>query len=395
MAFTGATLQAWYASTGVNITTIGLLSLAGQPYVFKFLWAPLLDRYPLFFFSRKQNAQRKNWILMSQVVLTGCFVLMSFLHPQQTPLILALMALLLGFASATHDIAIDAYRTDALPPSQRGFGVAVSVAGYRIAMLVSGGIILIVADYHGWQTALMLMALLMLGCFFISWFAPAPLYHVEPPRSLSDAVSGPFKEFMQRQQKPSIVWFLLFIILYKLGDAFAGSLTTTFLLRGVGFSLTEIGFSSKTVGLAATLAGVFIGGLFLYRFGLYRALLVFGLFQAFTNLGFVWMAGQYQNFWAMVGIISLENLAGGMGTAAFVALLTGLCHHRYSATQFAMFSALAALGRVYAGPLAGWGVEWMGWQNFYVFSFVIALPGLLMLYYLKTPINYLEEVNKK
>ncbi len=394
LALSGSTLQAWYAITAVDITTIGFLSLVGQPYVFKFLWAPILDRYAPQILKRLHD-RRKFWIVSSQLVLVLVIVLMSWQDPQKTPVLLGFLALMLAFASATQDIAIDAYRTDLLRPPERGLGAALSVAGYRVAMLVSGGLVLVLADQIGWHLSLLLMALLMSISLLLSYFSPDSLYQEKPPSSLYAAVVEPFRAFIFRKSfSVPALWFLLFIIIYKLGDAFAGTLTTTFLIRGAGFSLTEIGLATKTVGLAATLLGVFIGGLILYRKGLYFSLLWFGIFQAVTNLGFVVMAASGHDFVMMLVVIAMENLAGGMGTAAFVAFLTGLCDHRFSATQFALFSALSAVARVYVGPMAGYGVAILDWQNFYWLSFVIALPGLFLLYRLKVDIELMDTHEK-
>ncbi len=397
LALSGSTLQAWYAVTSVDITTIGFLSLVGQPYVFKFIWAPLLDRYTPIYVKQFSFGKRKSWIALSQSLLVIIIFIMSFQSPEKTPLLLGFLALMLAFASATQDIAIDAYRTDVLEPSERGLGAAVSVAGYRVAMLVSGGIALVFADIIGWQLTLIFMSSLMFINIFISLFLPEPKWVQAAPISLKAAIKDPFKEFLNRSPLAHSVWYknkaillLLLIVLYKLGDAFAGTLTTAFLIRGANFSLIDIGLATKTIGLIATLLGVFLGGLFLYRKGLYYSLLWFGLFQAFTNLGFVALASSDKSYFLMLSVIGLENLAGGMGTAAFVAFLMGLCHHRYSATQFALFSALSAVARVYVGPMAGYGVQWLDWNWFFLLTFFLALPGVLLLRYLRDEVKALD-----
>ena len=393
LALSGSTLQAWYAISNVDIATIGFLSLVGQPYVFKFLWAPLLDRYspPLI------KNRRKSWIVLSQLALVLVILAMSFQSPEKTPVLLGFLALLLAFSSASQDIAIDAFRTDVLKPSERGLGAALSVGGYRIAMLVSGGIALVFADVIGWQLTLILMAALMAVNIVFVNFYPEPIYQKTPPLTLTLAVIEPFKEFLTRKSLSTTMyfnhsfgvkalWILAFIVIYKLGDAFAGTLTTAFLIRGAHFTLTEIGIAVKTIGLIATLGGVFLGGLILFRKGLYYSLMFFGLFQAFTNLGFVILSSTEKSYFLMSTVIGLENLAGGMGTAAFVAFLMGLCNHKYSATQFALFSALAAVARVYVGPMAGYGVQWLDWTWFFLVTFFMALPGLFLLKYLKNDI---------
>jgi len=394
LALSSSTLQAWYAVSNVDITTIGFLSLVGQPYVYKFLWAPLIDRYfPLTIINRfKRLGNRKQWMLLTQLLLSLIIVLMSFLTPAKAPLYLAALALMLAFASATQDIAFDAYRADILLAKERGLGAALSVGGYRVAMLVSGGVILVMADYMGWQLSLLLMSALMLTSALVSYFAPEPELVSKPPISLKQAVVEPFKAFFLQApwDTNKVVLILIFIIIYKLGDAFAGSLTTTFLLRYLHFSLTEVGLAMKSVGLLATLLGVFLGGLILYHYGLYKALLGFGIFQAVTNLGFVVLTLVEPQYWMMISIIGLENLAGGMGTSAFVALLMGLCHQSYSATQFALLSAFSAIARVYVGPISGYGINYLGWYEFYLMTFFIALPSLFLLMFLKTTVVSLD-----
>jgi len=412
LALSGSTIQAWYAVSSVDITTIGFLSLVGQPYVFKFIWAPILDRFTPNIFKNTVFAsefvkhafsqRRKAWILLSQSCLVFILVLMAFQSPEKAPVFLAFLALMLAFFSATQDISIDAYRTDVLKPLERGLGAALSVGGYRVAMLVSGGLALVMADYLGWQLTILLMSALMLANCIISFFSPQPVYQQAAPASLSSAIKDPFKEFITRYSPAQVsltnsllqnkaVLFLFFIVIYKMGDAFAGTLTTAFLIRGLNFSLTDIGLATKTIGLLATLIGVFWGGLFLYRKGLYLSLMWFGLLQAITNLGFVILSMSGKSHLLMMAVIGLENLAGGMGTAAFVAFLMGLCNHRYSATQFALFSALSAIARVYVGPMAGFGVEWLDWSWFFLLTFFLALPGLFLLKYLQKEIMLLDK----
>jgi len=385
LALSGSTLQAWYTDSGVGITTIGFLSLVGIPYVFKFLWAPVLDK----FIPIKSLGIRRGWIFIAQLFIVLVLLVMAIQSPRDTPLLLGVLALSLAFFSASQDIAFDAYRTDLMKPQERGLGAAFSVTGYRIAMLVSGGIVWIIADYISWQISFISMAILMLFSMLISFRAPQPLYLNQKSLTLRQAVTEPFKEFVKRNKQNGIL-ILVFIVVYKLGDAFAGNLSTAFLLRGINFSLTDIGLVTKTIGLGSTLLGVFLGGVFLYKKGLYRSLLWFGILQAITNLGFVFLSLVGKNYLVMVSIIALENLAGGMGTAAFVAFLMGLCDHRYSATQFALFSALAAVGRVYVGPLAGYGVEWYGWTNFFGITVLMAIPGLLILLFLRHDLEIMD-----
>ena len=270
---------------------------------------------------------------------------------------------------------------------ERGAGAAVSVLGYRVAMLVSGAGALILADQGlGWSGTYWLMAALMGVGLAASWLVVEP-EGAAAPRTLDEAVVKPFAEFFSRQGALAL---LVLVVLYKLGDAFAGNLTTTFLLRGPGFSLTEIGAINKGFGLAATIVGALAGGAMMAKMRLYRALLLFGVLQALTNLGFLLLAASGKSYALMVAVIGLENLCGGMGTTAYVALLMALCDRRFSATQYALLSALSSVGRVYVGPVAGYLVAGFGWQLFFFFSFLIALPGLALLIWSRERIDNLD-----
>lgn len=376
LALSGGTLQAWMASSGVDIKTIGLFTLVGLPYTLKFLWSPLMDR-----FVPRVLGRRRGWLAMTQIALFGCLLLMGGMSPQYAVLALALLALTLAFLSASQDIAFDAYRTDVLDSKQRGAGAAVSVLGYRLAMLVAGALALVLADHIGWQLTYWLMAALMLCGVAFTLSAPEPETPAEAPKSLQAAVVEPFREFFTRRGAVALV---LLVVLYKLGDAFAGSLTTTFLLRGPGFTLTEVGAINKGLGLAATIVGALFGGALMVKLRLYRALMLFGVLQAISNLTFMWLALAGKNYALMVAAVGIENLAGGMGTAAFVALLMSLCDRRYTATQFALLSAAASLGRVLVGPPSGVMVEALGWAPFFFVTFLIALPGLALLWWLRS-----------
>ena len=382
LALAGGTLQAWMAVEGVDLKTIGFFSLVGLPYAFKFFWAPLLDRYALPFLGR-----RRGWILSTQLALMILIVMLGFTSPKDTPWLVALFALLLTFTSASQDIVFDAYRTDVLREKERGLGAAVSVTGYRIAMLASGALALILAGPLGWRVTYLLMAGLMLIGTMATIFGPEPEETVRPPQSLKEAISGPLTEFFSR---PAAWAFLALIILYKIGDAFAGSLTTAFLIRGPGFSIGEVGAINKGLGLMATIIGALYGGVMLARLGLYRSLMIFGILQAISNLSFMVLAYAGKVYSIMVAAVAFENLAGGMGTAAFVAFLMALCDHRYTATQFALLSALASLGRIFVGPPSGYLSHEVGWVVFFFVTFLAALPGLALLYKMRRNILSLE-----
>jgi PAT family beta-lactamase induction signal transducer AmpG len=390
LALTGGTLQAWMAVEGVDLKTIGIFSLVGLPYALKFFWAPLLDRYALPFLGR-----RRGWILGTQFVLIGLIILLGLTSPKDTPWLVASIALLLTFTSATQDVVFDAYRTDVLRVKERGLGAAVSVTGYRIAMLVSGALALVLAGPLGWRLTYLLMAGLMMVGVMATLFGPEPEAVARPPQSLKEAISGPLTEFFER---PASWAFLALIILYKIGDAFAGSLTTAFLIRGPGFSIAEVGAINKGLGLLATIFGALYGGVMLARLGLYRSLMIFGILQAVSNLSFMVLAYAGKVYSIMVAAVAFENLAGGMGTAAFVAFLMALCDHRYTATQFALFSALASLGRVFVGPPSGYLSSEVGWVIFFFITFLAALPGLILLYKMRQNVLSLEhnyDVNDK
>ena len=377
-------MQAWATVEQVSLQQIGFLTLVGTAYTLKFLWAPLIDRYapPLL-------GRRRGWMLLMQVLLALGMMWMGMLSPSQNLFPLALLAVAVAFCSATQDIAFDAYRSDALRKDERGAGAALSVLGYRLAMLVSGGLALILADqWLGWGHTYMLMGGLMLVMTLATLWAPEPEEVALAPRSLSDAVLEPFKEFFSR---PGAITVLVLIVLYKLGDAFAGALSTTFLIRAAGFSATEVGTVNKLLGLAATIVGALAGGTLMAKLGLYRSLLLFGVLQGVSNLGFWVISVAPHNVILMASAVGLENLCGGMGTAAFVALLMGLCNQQFSATQFALLSALSAVGRTYlAGPLTPPLVEYAGWPSFFILTVLIAVPGLILLYWRRHDIERID-----
>ena len=386
LALSGGTLQAWLTVENVDIKTIGMFSLVGLPYTLKFIWSPLMDRFVVPFFGR-----RRGWIALSQLALIGIILGMSVTSPQNGLWFLALLAFCLTFVSASQDVAIDAYRAEVLREPERGMGAAVSVTGYRVAMLVSGALALIFSGYLGWRATYMLMALIMSIGVIAVWLGPEPEDPGTPPSSMKDAVEGPFKEFFSRTG----VWSLLaLIILYKLGDAFAGSLTTTFLIRGMSFSVGEVGTINKGMGLASTIIGALFGGVLMARLRLFKSLLIFGILQAVSNLSFMVLALVGKSYPLMIFTIAFENLAGGMGTAAFVAFLMVLCNHSYTATQFALLSALASLGRVFVGPLSGVLVDGMGWTVFFFTTFLFALPGLVLLWIMREVVIRTETANE-
>jgi PAT family beta-lactamase induction signal transducer AmpG len=376
LALTGSTLQAWFTKSDVSLLAIGTLSLLGLPYVWKFLWAPLLDRFMPPLLSR-----RRGWIFILQAMLCIALFVIAELNPAKTPGWIGLLALLIAFLSATQDITIDAYRTDILNPDERGLGAAAFTFSYRMAMLLTGGLALIIADHWGWRFVYQLMAVIMFSGAIITFFIPKEKEVTVPPRSFSRIFTDSIKDLLQRE---NIICILLFILFYKIGDAFALSLMSNFLLKELGFSLTEVGVAFKVFGLIATILGALVSGFLLIRINLFKALLWFGLAQAFSNLLFVLLAMAGKNYSLMISAIFVESFCSGMSTAAFIAFVMSLCNKRYSAGQYAVLSALFSLGRVFAGPFASVLVASYGWINFYIFSFVLCFPGLFLLLNLRT-----------
>ncbi len=486
LALTGQAMQAWLTTAGVDIATIGFLSAVGLPYTFKFLWAPLMDRFELPWLGR-----RRGWLVLTQLGLAGALFLLAATSPTDATRSFALLAVLVAFVSASQDVVVDAYRTDLLAPRERGLGSSLYVLGYRMAMILSGGIAFIWVDPQqggGWTwpevyrfmggvmgvAALLsatvlpplraaaapvtdarrdllgfaaVLAAVVVGVVLSDRFGPPVARALLGPllegSSLSAALQTKWIELLALLlglgltlplagwaaraarfetllgglrsyfTQPGAAAFLGFIVLYKLGDAFAGSLMTPFLLKAMAFSPAEVGVVNKVIGLWLTILGALVGGALMLRLGLWRALLVFGVLQMVSNLGFWWLAvggkGSLPGItlpafdWGFVKlahpaavdgglllVIAVENLSGGMGTAAFVAFLMSLCNQRFTATHYALLSAFASVGRVWVGPLAGVLAESIGWPAFFLVSTVAALPALLMLGWLRAAMRPLE-----
>lgn len=375
LALCSSTLQAWFTVSGISIITIGALTLVQQPYAFKWLWAPFLDRYVPPFLGR-----RRGWILLMQISLVIALATMAYLNPHVSPGLLGMLGFIVAFLSATQDIGIDAYRTDLLKPEERGMGAAMVTAGYRAAIIISGGGAMMVAAKVGWRITYLSMAAIMALEILITLWSPEPEQVATSPITLLKAVVDPFKEFLARD---SAIAILIFIVIYKLTDAFTLSLGTPFLIRGMGFSLLEVGAIYKGVGMAATIIGAFLAGALMPRLGLYRSLLYFGILQGASNLMFMALAIVGKNFSLMVSAIFTESFCSGLGTVALVAFLMSLCDLRYTATQFALLSAVASIGRVFVGPIAGIAVKYIGWAEFYFWATMLAIPGLLLLWWLR------------
>lgn len=472
LALTGQAMQAWLTIDGVDLATIGFFGLVGVPYTFKFLWAPLMDR-----FEPPLLGRRRGWLVLTQLALAAMLWWMGSLSPSTTPQLFAVAAVLVAFLAASQDIVVDAYRTDLLPEAERGLGASVHVFAYRLAMILSGGISLIWAgQWQSWPRVYETMAGIMLVCGVLSllvlprvaasfkpldsdprrellgflamlggvlagyWLArqalillglnpddsnrwiqllfvlaeialALPLAAWAAQRAGFETLNRSLASYFTQQGAAA---FLALIILYKLGDAFAGSLTTPFLIKGMGFAQEEVGIANKVIGIWLTIFGAFVGGLIMTRLGLYRSLLVFGILQLVSNFGFYLLAQLGKGAWGEVmmpafdwGFVSLaqpaaldglllaviagENISGGMGTVAFVALLMGLCNQQFSATHYAMLSAFAAVGRIYVSPLSGVLSVSIGWPAFFLFSIVVAVPGVVMVWWLRTALTRLGQ----
>lgn len=370
---TSRTLQAWMTDAGVDLGVIGWFSLVSLPYTLKFLWSPLLDRFVPPFFGR-----RRGWLVVTQLGLMLAIGAMSLQQPAEALKFLAINALIITFLSATQDIAGDAYRTDVLDPLEYGIGASIWVLGYRIAILVSGSLTLILADYLPWNLVYLIMAGLMVVGLLTTIGAPEPLERDRPPESLVDAVYLPFQEFFLRLGARFAAIVLLFILLYRLGDALVGNMVTPFLLE-VGYSKTELGAIQGSFGFLATTLGVVGGGIIVTRIGIYRSLWIFGALQALSNLGYFGLTLLPKNTTGLLLAINLENVCAGLVTAVFVAYLMSLCHHTFTATQYALLSSLMAIANtVLAGP-AGDLAKAVGWSTFFLLTIVASLPGLLLL----------------
>jgi PAT family beta-lactamase induction signal transducer AmpG len=489
LALTGQALQAWLSLEGLDLATIGFLSLVGLPYTFKFLWAPLMDRFELPLLGR-----RRGWLVLTQALLAVALWGLSQVAPSQALQAFSLLAVAVAFLSASQDVACDAYRTDLLPARERGLGSSLNVMGYRLAMILSGGVALIWTDpaqgsgWHWPQVYRLMAGLMALAAVFSATLLPRlPALPPNPAHTpaqgrrdllgflavmlaaavgyvLTDQALGPLARWaltplwqgstlpvaLQQRwidlaallagmaltlplaawtaraarfdtllgglsaffQQPGAAGFLALIVLYKLGDAFAGSLMTPFLLKSMAFASAEVGVVNKLIGLWLTLLGALLGGAAMLRLGLWRSLMLFGLLQMASNLGFWWLAlngrGALPGLtlpafdWGFVQlaqptpvdggllmVITFENLSGGMGTAAFVAFLMSLTQQRFTATQFALLSALASIGRVWVGPVAGVLAESIGWPAFFIVSTVLATPALWLLWRLRPSIEAL------
>jgi MFS transporter, PAT family, beta-lactamase induction signal transducer AmpG len=397
LALSGSTLLVWMREAGVDLGTIGLFALVGTPYTLKFIWAPLVDALHLPFFTRRFG-RRRGWLLFSQLLLIVAIALLALADPARSPLFVAIAALLVAATSSTQDIVVDAFRVESLPESEQAAGMASYVAAYRIGMLVStAGALFIVSGYESsgfarnaaWMWGYMVMAaLVLIGTF-------TALAATEPPQSAQAeaataaetafsrvlrAAVGAFSEFLGRKDAFAA---LAFVVLFKFTDAFSGTMTAPFVID-LGFSRNDYAAIVKGVGLAATLIGGFAGGFVARRYSLAASLWIGGVLQALANLSFSWLALAGVNEWALAVAITAENFTSAIGTVIFVAYLSALCQNPlHTATQYALLTALAAVGRTYLSSGAGYVAKAAGWPLFFVICVLVAVPSLMLLSWLQ------------
>ena len=370
-------LPAWLRSEGVNLKTIGLFALIQLPFTWKFVWAPLFDRYvPLGFI--RGIGRRRSWLLITQILLLVSVPAFGSLNPTLDIWTIAYLAAVVSFFSASQDVVIDAYRREILHDNELGLGSAVHVNAYKIAGLVPGSLSLILADHLPWSSVFLITALFMLPGIAMTLAVKEPALLAGRPRTLREAVIEPFHEFISRHGLQSALLILAFIFFYKLGDSMATALATPFYLD-MGFSKTEIGVIAKNAGLWPSVIGGLLGGVWMIRLGINRALWLFGIVQMVAILGFAWLATVGHSVLWLGIVIGIEAMGVGLGTTAFVAYIARNTHPLYTATQFALFTSLAAVPRTFANAATGYMVESLGWFHFFLVCFIFAVPGMLLL----------------
>ncbi|APC96259.1 AmpG family muropeptide MFS transporter [Francisella frigiditurris] len=388
LMLTASSLFLWYKDNGIEIKDIGLLTLIAVPYTFKYLWAPILDKVTIKGFGR-----RKGWILLTQILIIFSIILMSQFSPDKSPLLIAFIGFLICFFSATQDIAINAYQTEILDEHERALGNAVAVMGYRIGMLVTGALVLIIVEKlnNNWN---------------MGWLAIVPFFLIAPvitlfikenevqviPKTFREAFTLPFIEFFERKGFKTALIIIAILIVYKLADAMAFSLNSIFFVD-LGFDKTTIAVSYKTVSLVFTMAGLVFGGLVAKKIGVFRSFLYFSIIMAFANLTYVLLAVVGKNYALMVASVGVEYFCGAMGTAILVAMIMSLVNTSFSATQFAILSSIDSLGRVFVGPLAGNIQQSYGWANLFLFSFMVGIVTSVVIYFFRRRIKEMANLD--
>jgi len=367
-------LQAWLSKSGLSLKALGLFALVQFPYLWKFLWAPAMDRFDFGGFGR-----RRGWMVVTQIALFLAIGGMGALDPVMQTRAVILATGLVAFLSASQDIVIDAYRRETLSDREQGLGVAVYVNAYKVSSMVPGALSLLLADRMPWQPVFWITAAFMLPGLLCALLITEPAVYGERPKTLKQAIILPFKEFVQRDGLRRALWLLAFILLYKIGDSMATALATRFYLDQ-GFSMTQIGLAANTTGFWASIAGGIVGGVWMLKLGINRGLWVFGALQALTILGFAWLALAGANTVLLAGVIGAEAFASvGLGTAALTAFMARASDVRYAATQYALFSALAAVPRILINSSVGFVIEQTGWFWFFIVCFILAFPAMMML----------------
>jgi PAT family beta-lactamase induction signal transducer AmpG len=386
LALSASTLFVWMREAGVDLTTIGIFAALGTPYTLKFLWAPLVDQFRIPVLTR-MFGRRRSWLLLSQALLITAIIALGFSSPEINPFMTALMAFFVAFFSATQDIVIDAFRIESLEPDEQAAGAASYVWGYRVGMLASGAGALYIADSNSWSFTYIVMAGLILAGTLVTLLSKEPeaskKADADRPKDFGGlvqrAVISPFGDFIKRRGWVAI---LLFITLFKLGDALVGTMTNPFLID-LNFSKIEIANISKLFGFWATMGGLGLGGLLLAKVSLFRALIISFIVQMGSTTMFVIQAHVGYNLELLAGTIAAENLASGMGTAVFVAYLSVLCNVKYTATQYALFSSLFAISRTLLSSASGALAEQFGWATFFILTIVAAVPGIILLFMIR------------
>lgn len=366
----GSTLKLWLKNDEIDIKTIGFFGWVGMPYALKFLWAPLFDRYTLPFLGR-----RRGWLFSIQLCLMGAILFMAQTEPRVNLELVAIAAVVTAFFAASQDILVDTYRREILPDEELGLGSSIYATGYRFGMLIATSLAPILSSYVSWHTTYMIMAAFMLVGILTTLFSPEPKTAETPPRNLYESVVLPFADYLKRND----AWLiLLFVLLFKIGDQIASEMLKPF-YSAVGFSNEQIGWVAGPVGIWANIAGGLVGGTLILKMGLKRSLWIFGILQAASTSGFVALNIIGPQLWALGSIIFIETFTGGMGSAAFMAFMAGLTNKKFTATQFALLTSLAAVPMRVIGGTSGLLVDFMGWNGFFAFCALLAIPGILLI----------------
>ena len=372
-----SSLKIWLRREGVDLSTIGYISWVMMPYSLNFLWAPLLDR-----FVPSSLGRRRSWILIAQLGLIAGFVGLGFAQPSESLNLIIGLAIAVSFFSATQDIGIDAYRRESLSDSEQGLGASIVVYGYRTGMLVASGLGLWVVDPEtlglSFNQMFLIMAAFMLVGMATTFFCSEPKTEHELPTTFYQSVIEPFLEFFQRDGVLRALLILSFVLCFKMGDAFAAAMTPAFYVD-TGYSPAQIAEAAKGVGFISSMLGLFLGGLAIYKLGVIRSLLGFGILQAISTAAFPLLQWANDSWWALAGVVALEDLSSGMGTAALVAFMSLLANKRYTATQYALLSSLASFGRTILSGFSGDLAERVGYTAFYLIGGAMAIPGILLL----------------